>query len=256
MKAFLALYNKEMGQLLYSPIAYAVGAIFMLVSGFFFYNIVVFYALNSQQIAMQGISGEGINVTDGVLTPYHLNIALISLFVLPLLTMRLISEEKKQGTFELLLSYPLSNVTIVGAKFCATASYYAFLLFLSLYQVMLLAYFGPPSLPVVFVSLFGLFLLGSSIIALGLFISSLTENQIIAGGLSFGFGLLFWIIGWVNSFTSSVAGEVLQHLSLIVHYQDFSRGALSSVDVLYYLSFIFLMLFLTIFKLENDRWRM
>ncbi len=257
MHTFRVLYTKEFTQLFISPVAFAIGAMFMLISGFFFYNIVSFYALASQQLAMQGMSGgEGGNVTDGVLTPFHLNIALIALFLLPLLTMRLLAEEKKTGTFELLISYPVTNSMIVGAKFCAAVSFYALLLILSLYQVLLLSYFASPSWTVVFVSLFGLFLLGSGIIALGIFISSLTENQIIAGGLTFGFSLLFWIIGWVDALSSSSVGSVLHHLSLIVHYQDFSRGLISSVDVIYFCSFIFLMLYLAVFKLENDRWRM
>jgi ABC-2 type transport system permease protein len=196
-----------------------------------------------------------LNVTEGVLRPLYGNLGVVLLFILPLLTMRLFAEEKKQGTIELLLTYPTRDLAVVLAKFAACLAVYTLMLALTaLYPVLLVVYAQPEMGPIV-AGYAGLFLLGAAFIALGALASSLTENQIVAAAISFGLLLIFWVIGWSSQFASGNVGRLIAHLSLLDHFESFPKGVIDTKDVIFYLNFMVLCLFLTLRSLESHRWR-
>jgi ABC-2 type transport system permease protein len=178
------------------------------------------------------------------------------MMIVPLLTMRLLAEEKRTGTAELLFTYPLTDWGVILGKYLAALL--VFLVFLLLTAGNALAFATVASIDwgALASGYLGLILLGGSFLALGLFVSSLTENQIIAAVTAFGLLLLFWIIGWYQEVGGgSAIGRVLHFLSMMDHYETFTRGVIDTRDLIYYLSFIYFFLFLTKRQLESRRWR-
>ena len=222
----LAILKKEVRLYFSSPIAYAVFTIFALVAGWFFYNVFAFYALMSMQAAMNPMMGRDLSVTEGVLRPLFQNISVIMLLMMPILTMRLFAEEKKSGTIELLLTYPVLMAWTTNLEWGPLASGYL-----------------------------GLLLQGAAFIAVGILVSSLTENQIVAAVSTFGILLFFWVISWAADSAGGALGRVISHLSITEHFDSFARGVLDTKDVIYYLNLAILSLFLTLRSLESKRWR-
>lgn len=249
------ILQREFKSYFVSPIAYIVTFIFLLVSGYFFYTNLAWYALVSMQMAASPEGVHELNLTDGVLRPLFLNMSIVMLMMMPLLTMRLFSEEKKTGTIELLLTYPIRDVEALLGKFGACLAVFALMLALTLVYILLMAFYGDPELGPVITGYFGLLILGAAFISLGVLASSLTENQVVAAALSFGFLLLFWAISWAISFTGPKLGAFLTYLSLMEHLNSFSKGIIETKDLAYYLGFTFFCLFLTLRSLESKRWR-
>jgi len=249
------VFKKELRLYFTSPIAYVVCFIFLVISGYFFSSLFAFFNLISLQSAMNPALARDLNVTEGVIRPLFSNIGVILLFLMPILTMRLFAEEKRSGTIELLLTYPVRDGEVLVGKYVAALALYALMLALTgLY----------PGLVAVFVSLdpgplisgyLGLFLLGATFLAIGVLASSLTENQIVAAFANFGALLVFWVVGWSADFAGPVWGKLLSHLSLLEHFESFARGVIDTRDVIYYLNFTILCLFLTLRSLESKRWR-
>ena len=254
MRSFYAILRRELYVYFSSPIAYVVMTIFLLVSGYFFYSAFAYFSMISMQaMRMQGVAG--INVTDMVLNPTFANMSVIMLLMMPLLTMRIFAEEKKAGTLELLLSYPIRETELLFGKFIAClVVFFVMLAFTSLYPFLLWLYAAPDIGPIT-TGYLGLFLMGSAFIALGVMVSSLTENQIVAAVISFGALLMFWLIGWAETFAGPVLGKFLSHISLIKHFDNFSKGVIDTRDIIYYIDFNILFLFLTMRSLESKRWR-
>ncbi len=165
--------------------------------------------------------------------------------------MRLIADEKKNYTAELLFTSPIRLRTIVFGKFAAALILLILMLVLSSINVFVLMVHGNPDLGAVLSGYIGLFLLGASFLAIGIFASSLTDNQLIAAVISFGVLLVLWLVGALSDAESSILG----YLSVINHYEDFGKGIIDLKDVVYYISLIFLGLFLTYSALESERWR-
>ena len=179
----------------------------------------------------------------------------IWLLVVPMLTMRLFAEEKKNGTMELLMTSPISSVQVLLGKFFACLSLYTIIVALTLVYCLILEIYGEPDWGPIFSAYLGYILLGGTFIAVGVLASALTENQIVAVLVSFGILLLLWLIDWSASFAGPTAAKILQHISIIEHLKDFQRGVIDTKDVIFYLSFIFFGLFLTTRVLESRRWR-
>jgi ABC-2 type transport system permease protein len=255
MSSFWPIYKRELRAYFVSPIAYVVMVMFLVIAGYFFYSGFAFFNFIGFQAMSNPMMARNLNVTEGVLRPLYGNLGVVLLFIMPLLTMRLFAEEKKQGTIELLLTYPVRDLAAVLAKFMACLTVYAIMLALAgLYPALLLIYARPEIGPILSGYL-GLFLLGAAFIALGALASSLTENQIVAAAISFGFLLLFWVIGWSSQFAGGNVGWLLSHLSLLDHFDSFPKGVIDSKDVIFYLSFMVFCLFLTLRSLESHRWR-
>lgn len=254
MSNTLTIWRKELNSYFRSPIAYGVMAFFALIAGYFFYVAVVYFVRMSVQSSMMGQS-QPMSVNDSVIRPLLSNISVIGLFLIPMITMRLFAEEKRSGTIELLVTSPVKDIAIIMGKFLAALTLYAAMLGLSLVSMATLFLYGKPDLRPMVAGYLGLLLLGGSLLAIGTFISTCTKNQIVAGVAGFSVCLMLWVLDWLSSFQDSVGGKVMSYISVLQHFDSFSKGVIDSRDVIYYLSAIFIGLFLTARSLESLRWR-
>ncbi|MBW2623680.1 MAG: ABC transporter permease subunit [Deltaproteobacteria bacterium] len=254
MRNFWAVFKRELKVYFSSSIAYAVLIIFLVTAGYFFYSGMSLYSMYSLQ-AVQNPELMGLNLAEMVITPLFANMTVLMLLMLPALTMRLFSEEKKSGTYELLFTYPIRDVEVLLGKYFAALCVFTVMIGLTgAYQIILLL-FGRNELGVVLSAYLGLFLMGASFLSLGVLISAMTENQVVAAVVSFGGLLILWLLGWSSSLVSKDFGQVLSYLSLIGHSDNLFKGLVNTTDIVYYLLFIFFFLFLTLRSLESKRWR-
>jgi len=255
MKNIWAICKKEIKTYFTSPIAYVVITVFLVLIGFFFYSLIWWFNSQSLQMAQNQYYYQQLNINQMVYSPLFQNMSIILLLMIPLLTMRLFSEEKKINTDELLYTCPISiNQIILGKYFASLFVLLAMLLLTGILSIFTFAY-GNPELVPILNGYLGLFLQGAAFIAVGIFFSSLTENQIVAAILTFGTLLLFWILNWASYSAGGIWKGVLNYLSFIQHFDDMTRGILDTTDLVYYLSFIFLGLFLTHSVIQSRRWR-
>ena len=255
MHRLIAIYQRELSYFYNSTVAYVVITIFTVLAGYFFYNLVAFFSMISMQ-AMQAPGGpQGLSITETVLQPLYGNLSIIMLLVMPLLTMRLLSEERKTGTAELLFTYPISDWDAILGKYLATMTVFVSMLAITLVFPLLLTRYLTPEWGPILTSYLGLTLLGMAFVAMGLFFSSLSENQLVAGILTFGCAMLFLIIGWIQPFVSANVAAIVAQISILEHFESFSKGVVDSNDVVYYVNFSALFLFLCSRILESNRWR-
>ena len=255
MKNIWAIFKKEIKTYFTSPIAYVVITVFLVLIGFFFYSLIWWFNSQSLQMAQNQYYYQQLNINQMVYSPLFQNMSIILLLMIPLLTMRLFSEEKKSNTDELLYTCPISiNQIILGKYFASLFVLLAMLFLTGILSIFTFAY-GNPELVPILNGYLGLFLQGAAFIAVGIFFSSLTENQIVAAILTFGTLLLFWILNWASYSAGGMWKSVLNYLSFIQHFDDMTRGILDTTDLVYYLSFIFLGLFLTHSVIQSRRWR-
>lgn len=254
MTAFKAIYLRELRAYFYSPIAYVLLVGFLLISGLFFYFKLVGYCLNGVKLAYNPFAFK-LNLQQMLVAPLMgIIMPWIMMFVAPLLTMRLLSEEKRSGTLELLLSYPLGDMCVVLAKFLAAWTVLGLILALSGVQFVILSWMGPVHWPGVASGYLGLILLGGGFLALGVLASAATENQIVAAVSAFAGILFLWILGFTHLLGLQEA-ELLKALSLAAHFEKFPQGLIDTADLAYYLLFMGLFLFLSIRTLEVKRWK-
>lgn len=245
---------KELRSYFVSPIAYLLLAMFAVVFGFFFWNAVgvfVFMGMESQ------LRGEGfpMNLNEQVIRPLVSNTSVIGLFLIPMITMRLFAEEKRTGTIELLATSPIRDAEIILGKWLAAVTLYGGMLLLTALNFLWLFKYGNPDWKPLAVAYLGLFLQAGSLLAIGIFISTLTRNQIIAGAATFGVCLLLWVLEWVSGYESAAWAQVLSYFSVLTHFDSFAKGVLSSKDAVFYVSMIVAGLFLTARSMESLRWR-
>ena len=250
-----AIYKRELASFYVSPVAYVVAAVFLAISGYFFYSLTAFFHLVSFQAMQNPMLAEQLNATEGVIRPLLANTGVLSLFVVPLITMRLFAEEKKQGTIELLFTYPVSDLQALAGKFSAAFTVYAVMLAATGLYPVFLSWLTDVELGPLVAGYLGLALLGAAFIAIGCLASSMTENQIIASVVTFGFLLLLWVIGWSADAAGGPVAKVVTYLSLVEHLEGFSKGVIETKSVAYYLSVAAAGLFLTLRVLESKRWR-
>lgn len=259
MRNFLAILERELKSYFFSPVAYVVLGFFVLATGVAFYTIVSWFNNYSMQAMMMAQQYRqmppALNVNQMVVRPLFGNIAIIALLVVPGLTMRLLAEEKRQGTMELLATSPITNWQITLGKFTAAWLYYATMLLATGFFVALLFLYGNPEFLPILSGYLGLLLLGGCFIALGLLFSAFTENQIVALASAFFVNLIFVFLGWLGNFAGATTSKVLAALSPLDHLEDFSKGVIDSTHTIFYLSFIFGGLFLTFVAVESSRWR-
>ena len=207
----LAIAGKELRGYFASPMGYILIGLFALLFGAFFRVYLTGFAEQSQRAAMGG--GGNINVNEYLIRGVLHNVAIIILFVMPLVTMRTYAEEKRSGTMELLLTSPITDLQIVLGKFLGAMGLFAAMLLVTAIDIAILFRLGNPELKPVLTGYLGLLLLGGCFISVGLFLSSLTKNQIVAGVLTFAVFLMLWIINW---FADSVGptGRVDRRVSL------------------------------------------
>jgi ABC-2 type transport system permease protein len=253
-----ALVRKEWRHYFGSPIAYVVLAVWTALFGSFFYSAVYFFLRRSMMAGQMEFGGAPkMSLNEWVISPVLHNMAVVVLFVAPMLTMRLFAEEKRQGTLELLGTAPLTNLQLVLGKFFAAAALYLAMILAGLINLGFLWYYAStrPEWKPVLTAALGLFLFGCCFLALGTFVSTLTRNQIIAAIVSFCLFLLLWILDWAADPTASAFWRAVSELAVTKHLEDMIKGVLALKDVVFYLSFIAFGLFLAHQSVESQRWR-
>lgn len=233
----LTIAWKEMRSYYSTPMAYVIGAMFLILTGIFFVTDV------TSAFAEASVRG------------FVTWTSFFSLFLAPLLTMRLLAEEQKLGTLELLLTSPVRDWEVVLGKYIASLTFLLATIALTLYYVVLLYLFGDPDTGPVLTSYLGLALHGSAALAVGLLASSLSSNQIVAAVVGMAILLTFSFVDQVTGIISGIAVDIINGISMNAHFTDFTRGVIDTSHVIYYLSLAAVFLFLTIRSLETRRWR-
>ena len=237
-----------------SPIAYIMIAGFLGIMGWMFFFSLSHFNMQSMQYKQFGM-GKSLSITDGIIRPLYGNMNVIFLFLVPFVTMRLFAEERKLQTIQLLMTAPVSISEMIIGKFLSALLLVTTMLLSTLIYPVIMMIYGNPDTGPILTSYLGTFLLASCYVSTGIFFSAMTENQIVAGALTFAAGLFLWLINWASQSAGPVFSDFLDYLSLIQHYNNFSQGILDSTDVFFYISFVFFGLFLTHRVLDSYRWR-
>jgi ABC-2 type transport system permease protein len=252
-----AIVEKEWRHYFGSPIAYVALFVWALLFGIFFYFAFDMFLRQSMRGGPEMQFGPKLSINEWLIRPVFQNMAVVALFIAPMLTMRLFAEEKRQGTIELLATSPITDLQVVVGKFLAAVGLYALMILTGLLNLVLVWYYAtvkPEWKPVATGSL-ALLLLGASFLALGLFVSTLTRNQIVAGILSFCLFLGIWTLGWADDPMAGPIMKVVAYLGLTTHMEEMVKGVVDLKDVVYYLSVIVFGLFIAQQSVESQRWR-
>jgi ABC-2 type transport system permease protein len=260
MKGLYAIYRKEMGHYFVSPVAYVVVGVFLFLTAYFFNHLLVSLYRQALQIEMATSQfGEAppIDVPMAATRQFFDISSTLLLFLTPMLTMGVYSEERKRGTMELLMTSPVTDTVIVLGKFFASMTLLVIMLLPTVAAFVFIYLHSDPAVPwlVLPCAYLGLLLLGGMLLALGSFFSSLTESQLIAAILSFGAVLVLWVVDFTSPGQTGVVAAALQYLSVYRHYDDFTRGILDTSNLIFYLSFVAFWVFLTVRSLDSIRWR-
>lgn len=255
MRSVCAVFKREVQAYFTSSIAYVVMAGFLLIVGLLYFLSFRWFVGVSFDAMRNPMFAEELDLSTMVVNGTIGTIGVVSVFVLPLLTMRLWAEEKRMGTVELLLTFPLRDREIVLGKFFAALTVYGILLVLSFLYPLLAAWFGPLDPGPIVSGYFGTMLLGATLLALGFLCSTWTENQIVACALAWAGFLFFWLIGHAADFAGDSLGTIFTHLSFANHHEDFVKGIIKSQDIAYFTLFTACCLFLTLRSIESTRWR-
>ncbi len=236
MRNALAIAERELKVYFVSPIAYVIGAAFLLIAGYLFSVIL----LSTNEASLRYLIS---------------NLSVIWLFVAPFITMRLLAEEARTGTIELLLTNPVRDVEVVVGKFVGALLFVLALVAMTLYYPALLFAFGSPDVGPMVAGYLGVILQAAAFLAIGLMVSSFTDNQVVAAFVTFAILLLLWLSESIANFVGRPFGDVMRYLSVTSHTQDFSRGVIDSSHVIYFLSVVAASLFIAFLSLQTRRWR-
>ena len=253
MRGTLVIARKELRQLFGSPIAYVSLAMFFLIIGFLFYALVGVYT--GQLMQLQGAPPPDFNPTKLIFTPLYQDATFVLILLVPVLTMRLVSEEDRTHTMELLATSPVTNTAIILGKYVAVVLLYVLLLAISAYMPLSLALIGRLDWGLLGSTYAGLLLLGGAFLAVGLFASTLNENQIVSAAIGFAVLLIFWVLSFAQQATGSAVQDVLSSLSFASHFTNLAGGVIDTQDVLFFLSLAGFFLFLGVLALESRKWR-
>ena len=255
MKNSWIIAKRDLGSFFNSPIFYVITTVFLIIYSYIFVNILIFFSMQSMQSGQLQQMGMALNVNEMVIEPSFQNMAVVLLLIIPIVTMRSFAEEKKSKTFRLLLSSPVHLKEIILGKFLACMIVVTLMVLISSYSIGFLFMIGEPDIGPVLTGYLGILLTAGCYVSIGIFASSLTENQIVAAVITFGFSLFMWVIGWGAQTANSTTGQVLQYLSVIEHMDRFLKGMIETSDLAYFLSFIIFGLFLCYRTLDSNRWR-
>lgn len=237
MSKVSAIAMRELKSFFVSPLAYVIAAIYMLIVGFLFWVITM-------------------STKEATMRPLFQNMAVVALLFLPAITMRLLSEERKAGTIELLMTSPVTDAAIVWGKYLSTVVYALFLLALTaVMPIALLILGGKPEWPPLLSGYLAITLMFASIMAIGLMTSSFTQNQIVAAVLALAVTLVMWLLPAAGGAFGSPWSDAFQYLSIISHLENMSRGVIDSSDIIYYLSVIGVALLITVKSVNVYHWR-
>jgi ABC-2 type transport system permease protein len=250
-----AILRKELTVYFATPIFYIMGFFFLLLEGFLFFFIYFsYFQTASFQVIQNPQLAAMLDPYQVVFRSFFEDLGFIFLLITPILTMRLLAEEKRSGTAELIFTYPLPDWGVILGKFLAALVVLAtFLLFTFCYP-LIFAFLTKMDWGQIASGYLGVLFLGGACLALGLFASSLTQNQIIAAISTFALLLLFWLIGAQQN-VGSAPGGFLAALSLREHLPNLAKGVIDTKDLIFYICFTYFFLFLTKRQLESRRWR-
>ena len=256
MRNALTIAGKELQSYFVQPVAYVVMTVFLLLGGFFFFSLVGrFQTLLQVYTAMQNPAAEKMNLNQWVIEPLLHNLAIVLVILIPAVTMRSFAEEKRTGTYELLLTSPVRTAEIVIGKFVGASVFVLIMIALAAIFPIILTFFGNPESGAMFSGYVGLALLSVCFVAVGMFTSSITSNQIIAAISCFGTLLLLYVISWPAESGGATFSGVLRYLSLPEHFAVMVHGVIDTKDLIYFASLIVVALFLTQRAVESARWR-
>ncbi len=252
MRNVMAIAGKELRAYFHSPIAYLVMTVYTVLNGFVFYSSTAFFSLQSMRMEMQGGMGAPpMSLNEYIIRPILGGVlTVVLLFLIPLITMRLYAEEKRSGTIELLLTSPLTDMEIILGKFLGSMTLFVILEALTFGYFGVLFMYGNPNARPLIANALGYLLYGAGLMALGMWISTFTKNQIIAGAVSLAAFLLLYLLDWVSAYSQTTTGQVASYLALTTHFDNFSKGVIQLSDVVYYLSVVVLGIFLTARSVE------
>jgi ABC-2 type transport system permease protein len=255
MRNILAIWQREMKSYFVSPIAYVVLTIFILVSGIFFYGYLTQIVQATMMQAQYGQGSQPIDVPGIVIRALLQTMSVLLLFIVPMLTMGLFAEEKKRGTIELLLTTPVGHFQAIAGKYLASLTFLLIMLLANAITTFPLYIYGKPDLMPILSGYLGMFLFGMALLSIGLFFSTLTENQIVAVIITFGVSLALFVIEQLAGSTTGITQNVVNYLSVLSHLEDFIKGVVDTSHVIYYVTFAFVGLFLAYRSLESMRWK-
>jgi ABC-2 type transport system permease protein len=237
MRTAQAVAWKEIVIYFSSPTAYIVGLIFLALTGFFF----------SRDL--------GNPFPEATMAPFFQGAVIIFILLAPALTMRLIAEEQKLGTIELLLTSPVRDWEVVIGKYIASLAFLLVLVALSFFYAILLFVFASPDPGPIWAGYLGLVLYGAASLSVGLLASTLTSNQIVAAVVAMGILLALFFADLAFGAVGGLAGEIIGEMGLKSHFDDFERGVVDTKHIVYFLSVTAFFLFLSVRALESRRWR-
>jgi len=255
MSKCAAIYRRELAYFFHTPVAYVVIAVFVALSGYFFYNLLGYFNLASIRAMQSPMQAMQLSLTASVVQPLFGNMSVVLMILLPALTMRLLCEERRSGTAELLFTYPIRDWDAILGKYLATVTVYAVMLGATLVLPALLYRFASPEPGPIITGYAGLLFMGMAFIAMGVFFSSIGDNQLIAFVMTLGCGMVFLILGWIIPFVSETVAVVLNELSILTHFAGFAQGVIDTNDLVYYVNISVFFLFLSARVLDSHRWR-
>ncbi len=247
--------KKELRAYFYSPIAYIVAGVFLGLIGYFFASSLLSFSMQAIQLSGSGREISGFNPTNVIMKGLFRSMGTIFILLTPLITMRLIAEEKRARTMELLMTSPLSVTTILAGKYVAALLIYALIILSTLYIPVTIEYFSTVSWGQIVSGYLGLILLGMAMSSIGLLCSSVTDKQVVAAVLTIGILALFWFVGGVIGGHREDISKIMRELSLFSHFENLYSGLLDTRDIAYLLSFTVVALFLSHRVLESNRWK-
>lgn len=252
MRNILAVAGKELRAYFHSPIAYLVLTIYSVLCGYFFYVLTGGFVMESFRMQMSESGQFPMSLNEMIIRPLFAGILtiILALFLMPLISMRLYAEEKRTGTIELLLTSPLTDLEVILGKFFGAMALFLVMVLMTFLYIGLLFIYGNPDAKPLLANALGFVLFGAALLALGMWVSTFTKNQIIAAVVSASLFLLLYVLDWVSAFSSSAAGRVMSYMSMPTHFDNFTKGVIDSGDLVYYLSVIVLGIFLTARSVE------
>jgi len=240
----LVIARRELTSMFGGPLAWILGGVFAVLTGYFFYSDLTFYVLFG-----------GADLATGLWRYVFLDFRMVAMLVVPLITMRLLAEERKLGTLELLWTFPVRDREVVAGKFLAALVAYALMLVPTLAGPAALYVMHPFALGPLVAGYIGMLFLGAAFIACGLAASAVTDSQGVSALLTYGVLVLSWFLAWNEAALSEHVAPVVVALSLFDRFYDFAQGAVDSRDVAYFLAFILLFLFLALRAVGARIWR-